>query len=40
MDASELVGLESVGVVGDLLDDLGLTQGLNCHYFYLNDTTH
>ena len=37
VDTSELVGLEPVGVGGNLLDNLGLGQGLNCHYFYLND---
>jgi len=27
-----LVTLESAGVGGDLLDDFGLSQGLDCHY--------
>merc|ERR1712127_899484 len=31
-DTEPLVGLESVGVVGHLLHDLMLSQGLNCHY--------
>jgi hypothetical protein len=39
VEALELMSLESVGVGCDLLNDLGLGQRLNCHYFYLNDTT-
>jgi hypothetical protein len=30
--SQELMGLESVGVSCDFLDDLGLVQGLDCHY--------
>ena len=30
-----LMGLHAVGVVHDLLDDLGLVQRLNCHLFLI-----
>ena len=32
IESHELMGLESVGVSCDFLDDLGLVQGLDCHY--------
>ena len=37
IETLELMGLELVGVCCGLLDNLGFGQGLNCHYFYLND---
>ncbi len=38
-EAFELMSLESDGGICNLLNDLCLGQRLDCHYFYLNDTT-
>ena len=40
LDSHESIRLESVGVLGNFLDNLGLVQGLDCHLIIFNKDSY